>query len=108
MAVALKQMRQKLAHAEFVIDYEKVGHDSKKSFSIYHFPFSICHSDTRCRAVLKEAVKIRQSSVFSLMISTRSSRLMSSLRSIIRSQIDVSLSSLRTMRSLCTKSAGLS
>jgi hypothetical protein len=26
VTIALKQVRQKLTHAEFVIDYEKVGH----------------------------------------------------------------------------------
>jgi hypothetical protein len=44
MRVTLKQVRQELAHAEFVIDYEKICHESKKSFSIFHLTFFICHS----------------------------------------------------------------
>jgi hypothetical protein len=40
VALALEEMRQELAHAEFVVDYEKICH-TKRSFDICHWTFVI-------------------------------------------------------------------
>jgi hypothetical protein len=70
-------------------------------YSIFHFPFSGNHR-LLVRAVLSDDVKSRQSSLFSSMIPASSSDFSISLRSIMRSQINVSFSSFKTIPSLWT------
>jgi hypothetical protein len=79
------------------------------SFSIFPFPFTIFHFHLLlARAVFSDDVKSRQSSLFSSMIPRSSSAFRISLRSIMRSQMNVSFNSFKTIPSLCTKSAWLS
>ena len=68
-------------------------------FSIFHLQIIIFHR-LLLRAVLSDDVKMRQSSLFSMIIAESNSGFTNSLRSSMRSQIEVSFNSLMTMPNL--------